>query len=132
MIALRALLQQRQERGRHEVQLRHVRAVQALPLVEAGLVEEFAAELLCGGELGVLRGGRDPGVVDQDVQGGLFGGDLLDEGLDGRLGCDVCCQRDDLPWDVLRVERGDPVELFFCAAGYVYLGAVDGEGLRGH
>lgn len=66
------------------------------------------------------------------MQGLLLGFDLLGELVDRLFRGDVGRDRDDLAWDVLRVQLNDFLKLFGRAPGNVHFGTVDGQCLRGH
>lgn len=88
---LARFLQQGQEGGGHEVELRDVGLVDVGPVVELGgfVVEEVLLEILGGGVLALLGVGLDAGVVDEDAEALLARGDLVDEVLDVFLAGDV-------------------------------------------
>ena len=97
---LRRALQQRQERARHEIELRDVGAVLRRPVVKllALGMEQVVAELL--GRLPARRHlarGLDPRIVDQDAEVFFFRLDLFGHAQDVLLVGDVADERDDLP-----------------------------------
>ena len=112
-------LEEGEEGGGHEVDLRDVGAVDVVPLPERCLlvVEEVLGHF-CGG-LGFsgLRVHVDAGVVDEDVKALVFARDLADEALDVGFRGDVGGDGDDGAGDVLAVDFDDSLELLFGAAG---------------
>ena len=127
-------LQEGEEGGRHEVELRDVGAVDVVPFLEGGLlvVEEVLGHFFGGLGFGGLGVDVDAGVVDEDVETLVFAGDLMDEALDVIFGGDVRGDGDDLAGNVFAVDFDDALQLFFGAAGDVDFGTVDGECLDAH
>lgn len=85
------LLQQGQEGGGHEVELRDVGLVDVGPVVELGgfVVEEVLLEFLGGRVAALLGVGLDAGVVDEDGEAFLARGYLINEALNVFLAGDV-------------------------------------------
>lgn len=134
VLMLGGLLQQRQKSRRHEVALRHVCAVDVVPVLERGVFvfEERFLEFFR--RLGVSVEGvcGDARVVDKDAQAAFFGGDGVVKFGYVLFGGDVGGYGDDFARDVFAIGFGYAFELFFCSAGDVHFGAVDCEGLHGH
>ena len=134
VLLLRRRLQEGQEGGRHEEELRDVGGIGVAPLLERGVfvVEEVARHFFCGLGFGALRVHVDAGVVDEDAEALFLGRDLVYQALDVVLVRDVGGDGDDFAGDVLAMHLDDALEFLFRAAGDVHFGAVDGEGLHAH
>jgi hypothetical protein len=102
---LRRFLKQRQEAGRHEVDLRNVRPIHIIPVLECSVLsrEHVLLHLLGAGRFGLESLCGYSGVVDQDIQVGFLLGDLIVELRDVILFGNVGCNGDDLAGDVLAV-----------------------------
>lgn len=126
-VVLCCCFQERKEGGGHEVELGDVGAIGSLPILEGCgfIVEEVLLEFLACFAVRSLLGGGDTGVVDEDAETFLAGGDFFDEVCDVGFGGDVGHEGDDFAGDVLAVLFDDGVELLFRAADYVDFGAVD-------
>ena len=129
MQMLRCALQQRQERPRHEVELRNVGAVLRRPVVKllALGMEQVVVELL--GRFTARRHlarGLDPRVVDQDTEIFLLRLDFFGHAQDVLLVGHVAYERDDLTRDALAVRLGNGGELLFRASDDVDFRAVVG------
>jgi hypothetical protein len=132
MLLLTCFLQHRQEGGTHEVALADVRPVDVVPVLKSGafVIEEILPHLLRGAGLGLECLGVDAGIVDEDVENLLLGGELVVELGDFFLLGDVASDGNNFARDILAVGIGYSLEFLFCAAADVNLGSVDCLTLR--
>lgn len=87
------------------------------------VIEQILLELFSRGIRGLLSGGGDASIVDQDRQGPLARRDLVDKALNVLLASDIGDQRDDLARNALAVGLRYTLKLVICTPDDVYFGS---------